>query len=72
MNHCDSCNHKKRPLRKCKGCLPGWNKHSNPYAIFHVCPCDNDLVCLMEKPCLGCESYSKWAIERNNEKCGKK
>lgn len=27
---------------------------------LHQCPCDPATKCLMDEPCLGCETYSKW------------
>jgi len=27
---------------------------------LHQCPCDEAVKCIMDEPCLGCETYSEW------------
>lgn len=31
---------------------------------LHQCPCCNATECLMDEPCLGCETYSEWLVHK--------
>lgn len=34
---------------------------------LYQCPCDKAVTCIMDEPCLGCETYSEWLTNFHKE-----